>query len=187
MYVTSRYKIDSGGDVLEYTVKKLADLSGVTPRTIRYYDEIDLLQPKKISSSGYRLYSEREVDRLQQILFYRAFDINLNSIKEIMDSKDFDEINVLKNHRKNIITRKNQLELLLENLDKTIISKERGLFMNDSEKFKGFKEELIGENEKKYGKEIREKYGVEAIEESNKKFKNMTEEENSEATLLEKK
>ena len=54
---------------MEYTVQRLADLAGVSSRTIRYYDEIGLLKPARINSSGYRLYGEKEVDRLQQILF----------------------------------------------------------------------------------------------------------------------
>lgn len=54
---------------MEYTVKQLAELTGVTTRTLRYYNEIGLLMPAKINSSGYRIYGEKEVDKLQQILF----------------------------------------------------------------------------------------------------------------------
>ena len=128
---------------MEYTVQELADLAGVTARTIRYYDEIDLLKPARTNSSGYRIYGRDEVDKLQQILFYKKLDINLDSIKKIINSPLFDEIKALKEHRENILQKKQQLELLIVNLDRTIMSKEREIIMNDEEKFEGFKEKLI--------------------------------------------
>lgn len=57
---------------MEYTVQKLGKLAGISARTIRYYDEIGILKPARINSSGYRIYGQREVDTLQQILFYRS-------------------------------------------------------------------------------------------------------------------
>ena len=59
---------------MEYTIKKLATLAGVTTRTLRYYDEVGILKPARINSSGYRIYGKKEIDRLQQILFYREKD-----------------------------------------------------------------------------------------------------------------
>jgi len=154
---------------------------------VRYYDEIDLLKPARTNSSGYRIYGSAEVDRLQQILFYRELDVDLDSIKKIINSPSFDEVKKLKEHREKLLENKEQLELLIMNLDKTITSKERGIIMSDQEKFQGFKKKLVEENEIKYGKEIREKYGDKAVESSNMKIKNMTQEEYSEVTELEKK
>ncbi len=154
---------------------------------MRYYDEIDLLKPARTNSSGYRIYGSAEVDRLQQILFYRELDVDLDSIKKIINSPSFDEVKKLKEHREKLLENKEQLELLIMNLDKTITSKERGIIMSDQEKFQGFKKKLVEENEIKYGKEIREKYGDKAVESSNMKIKNMTQEEYSEVTELEKK
>ena len=65
---------------LEYTINKVAKISGVSTRTLRYYDEIGLLKPKRINSSGYRIYSQNEIDKLQQILFYKELDLPLNCI-----------------------------------------------------------------------------------------------------------
>lgn len=172
---------------MEYTVKELAELSGITSRTVRYYDEIDLLKPARTNSSGYRIYGLEEVDRLQQILFYRELDVDLDSIRKIINSPSFDEVNALKEHREKLLEKKEQLELLIVNLDRTITSKERGIIMNDQEKFEGFKKRLVEDNEKKYGKEIREKYGDEAVEKSNKKIKDMIQEEYAEVTEIEKK
>ena len=56
---------------MEYTVQKLSQLAKITTRTLRYYDEINLLKPRRINKAGYRIYGENEVDRLQQILFYK--------------------------------------------------------------------------------------------------------------------
>lgn len=165
---------------MEYTIKKLAALAGVSTRTLRYYDEVGILKPARINSSGYRIYGKNEVDRLQQILFYRELDVGLNEIKEILLSPDFNETNALKEHYEKLLERRQQLDILISNVKKTILTKEGKMDMSDNEKFEGFKEKLISDNEKRYGKEIREKYGEEAVKKSNAQFKNMTEEQYNE-------
>lgn len=62
---------------MEYTVNKLAKISGVSARTLHYYDEIGLLRPMRIAENGYRIYGPKEVDLLQQILFYRELGVPL--------------------------------------------------------------------------------------------------------------
>lgn len=162
---------------MEYTVQKLSKLAGVSTRTLRYYDEIGILKPARINSSGYRIYSQKEVDTLQQILFYRELGVNLENIKNILLSPSFDSTSALKEHREKLLAKREQLDLLIANVDKTIATTEGGLIMNDTEKFEGFKQKMIDDNEKKYGNEIRLKYGNDTIDNSNKKFKNMTKEE----------
>lgn len=76
---------------MEYTVQKLSRLAGVSARTLRYYDEIEILKPARINSSGYRIYTQEEVDRLQQILFYKELDVPLEKIREIITETSFDE------------------------------------------------------------------------------------------------
>ena len=169
---------------MEYTVQKLSQLAGVSTRTLRYYDEIGILKPARINSSGYRIYGQKEVDRLQQILFYRELGVSLETIKDIVTAPAFDELKALKEHRFQLLEKKEQLDMLIGNLDKTIASKGRSITMKDSEKFEGFKKKLVEGNEAKYGKEIREKYGDEAVERSNKKVMNMTQEESDEITRL---
>ena len=170
---------------MEYTVQKLGQLAGISTRTLRYYDEIGLLKPARTNSSGYRIYGPAEVDRLQQILFYRELGVNLDSIKEIMTSETFDGTTALKDHRVKLLEKRAQLDLLIENVDKSIQQTERKIIMTDKEKFEGFKQKLVDKNEKKYGKEIREKYGKDAVEESNAKVKGMTQEQYEEVTNLE--
>lgn len=162
---------------MEYTVKKLSLLAGVSTRTLRYYDEIGILKPARINSSGYRIYGKEEVDRLQQILFYRELDIGLDNIKKILSSPDYDDIVALREHKRALLAKREQLNILIDNLDKTIKYREGRIVMNDSEKFEGFKKQLIEENEKKFGQEIREKYGEEAVKKSNEQFMNMSEEQ----------
>lgn len=83
---------------MEYTVQQLARLAGVSARTLRYYDEIGLLKPARINSSGYRIYGTKEVDRLQQILFYRELGVSLEKIIAILSSPSFDRVQALKEH-----------------------------------------------------------------------------------------
>ncbi len=169
---------------MEYTVNKIAKLAGISTRTLRYYDEIGILKPARINSSGYRIYGQKEVDILQQILFYRELDVDLDHIKIIMSNPGFDSVQALKEHQINLLEKRHQLDLLIENVSKSIDATERRISMSDIEKFSGFKQKLIDDNEKKYGKEIREKYGDNVINNTNNKLKNMTQVEYDKITNL---
>ena len=83
---------------MEYTVKALADLAGVTPRTLRWYDRIGLLKPLRTTEAGYRLYGPAQLDRLQDILFYRELGLDLASIRTILDDPAFDRPAALQSH-----------------------------------------------------------------------------------------
>ncbi|ODG92362.1 MULTISPECIES: MerR family transcriptional regulator [Bacillaceae] len=169
---------------MEYTVQKLGLLAGISTRTLRYYDEIGILKPARINSSGYRIYGQAEVDRLQQILFYRELGMNLENIKEIITSPDFNSTKALNEHRERLLDKRKQLDLLISNVEKSIALTEGRITMSNKEKFEGFKKDMIEENEKKYGKEAREKYGDEAVNKANQKVMNMTEEDHKEVTRL---
>ena len=169
---------------MEYTVQKLGSLAGISTRTLRYYDEIGILKPARISSSGYRIYGQKEVDRLQQILFYRELGVSLDGIKDIVSAPSFDGANALMEHREKLLEKREQLDVLIANVDKTIALTEGRIKMSNKEKFEGFKQKMVDDNEKKYGKEIREKYGKDTVEKSNDKVKNMTQEQYDEVTAL---
>ncbi len=156
-----------------YTINELAKLSGLSTRALRHYDQIGLLSPTRSDSNGYRLYSDADIGTLQQIMFYRELSMSLLIIKEIINGADFESGAALLEHREKLMDRKKQIELLLKNIDKTI----KGEIMDNKEKFEGFKENLIKQNEEKYGAEIRAKYGDDEIDKSNAKLKNMTKEE----------
>lgn len=169
---------------MEYTVQKLARLAGISARTLRYYDEIGILKPARINTSGYRIYGQAEVNRLQQIMFYRELGLALDSIKELITAPSFDAVNALHEHRRQLLVKRDQLDVLITNVEKTIAVSEGRITMADKEKFAGFKQKLIDENERKYGKEIREKYGEETVNKSNLKVQNMTQEQYDEVTQL---
>lgn len=169
---------------VEYTVKQLADLAGVSGRTLRYYDQIDLLKPAWTNQAGYRIYGQAEVDRLQQILFFRELGVDLHNIKGLMESPHFRERQALREHRAQLLEKRKQLDLLIQNVEQTLAALEGGRPMTDKDKFVGFKEKLIRENEEKYGKEIREKYGDQVVNASNAKLMESTEAELSEAEHL---
>lgn len=169
---------------MEYTVQKLGRMAGISPRTLRYYDEIGLLKPGRINSSGYRIYGESEISRLQQILFYRELGVSLDSIKNIVTAPSFDGAKALREHHEKLLEKREQLNQLIANVEKTISMTEGRITMSDKEKFQGFKQNILNENEKKYGKEIREKYGESTVAKSNEKSMNMTEEQYNEVTNL---
>jgi DNA-binding transcriptional MerR regulator len=137
-----------------------------------------------MSSNDYRIYGRKEVDRLQQILFYRELGIPLDEIKRIIASEDFDGTAALQSHLSSLLAKRSQLDLLIANVEKTIATAKGETIMSDHEKFEGFKQNLINENEAAYGAEIREKYGADAVTRSNKKFKSMTKEQYAEVEKL---
>lgn len=169
---------------MEYTVQKLAHMAGISTRTLRYYDEIGILKPARINSSGYRIYGQAEVDRLQQILFYRELGVSLESIKDIVTAPSFNGAQALREHREKLLEKREQLDVLISNVEKTIALTEGRINMMDKEKFEGFKQKLVDDNEAKYGKEIREKYGDETVNKSNQKVKGMSQEQYDEVTKL---
>ena len=162
---------------MEYTISKLAKLAGVSSRTLRYYDEINLLKPSRINSSGYRIYSQKEIDRLQQILFFRELDVDLETIIQIMNEPNFDPLTALNRHYKELVQKRARLDKLIESIDKTIAHQKGEIHMSNTEKFEAFKENLIAENEDKYGQEIREKYGDKTVDDSNAKLRGMSQED----------
>lgn len=152
---------------MEYTVQKLARLAGVSPRTLRFYHQSGLLRPARINSSGYRIYGEAQVSRLQQILFYRELGMGLEEIARTLDSKDFQPLAALQGHLEALLGRQAHTARLIETVRRTIEQEQGGRPMTDAEKFQGFKEKLVADNEAQYGQEIRGKYGQEAVDASN--------------------
>ena len=169
---------------MEYTINKLAKMAGVSTRTLRWYDECGLLKPRRISTNGYRVYGQPEIDRLQQILFYRELGVELTEIGRALSEKNFDGLAALQSHHEALCGRREQLDRLITNVENSIKSMKGEIIMSDHEKFEGFKQKLVDENEKQYGAEIRSKYGDAAIDSSNAKVKGMTKEQYAEVELL---
>lgn len=145
------------------TVKEVSKLSGVSVRTLHYYDEIGLLTPQKSDHSGYRLYDENDLERLQQILFFRELGFELKKIKEILDKPDFNKNQAIQNH-------KDLLSLKRTRLDNLIKLTENLLKGENKMSFKEFDMAEIENAQKKYKKETEERWGnTDAYKESQKK------------------
>ena len=137
-----------------YTISELAQMATLSARTLRYYDEIGLLKPQALTAAGYRLYSEKEVDRLQQILLYREMGLPLEAIQKILDEPDFDRREALQRHLAHLEAEKSRLEKLMNNVLKSLQVEEGKAIMGDQEKFLGFKEQWAEENEVRFGEEL---------------------------------
>lgn len=126
-----------------YTVRQLSELSGVTVRTLHYYEEADLLQPAYYGSNGYRYYEQKELLQLQQILFFKELGFTLRQIKEVLGRSDFDQLVALHTHRKTLHNEWNKIGLLLKTIDKTIKHLKGKKKMKDKEMFDGFNGSII--------------------------------------------
>ena len=100
------------------TISQIAKLTGVSIRTLQYYDEIGLLKPSEVTSSGYRLYNNDALERLQQILFFKEMDFKLREIKEFVEDPGFDKIEAYKKQKKLLSLKRNRLDKLIELLGK---------------------------------------------------------------------
>ncbi|AVP64524.1 MerR family transcriptional regulator [Clostridium botulinum] len=163
---------------MHYKVKEVADMAGISVRMLHHYDKIGLLKPESINTAGYRLYSNKNLDRLQQILFFKELNFPLQEIKIILDSPNFNRKEALKTHRQLLLEKKIRLEKIIQSVDKTINCIEGGIKMDKKEVLGAFDMTKIEEHQKKYSKEVKEKYGnTSAYKESNEKTSKYTKED----------
>lgn len=141
-----------------YTVKEVAELTGVTIKALHYYHKIELLKPYKINDFGYRLYGTRELERLQQILFYRELDFSLNDIKKALKDEP-NRLECLVRQQKLLLARKQRLGCLLKTINESIILGRRGEVMDKSTMFKGFNKEEWKDALSEQNRYIKDKYG----------------------------
>ena len=160
---------------MAYTVKKLAKLSGVSIRTLRFYDEIELLKPAYYGDNNYRYYEEEQLLMLQQILFYRELGFPLIDIQRIINSDDFNKIDALTSHKNVLEQGLDRTQQLINTIDKTISHLRGKAIMKDEELYYGFDSEKQKEHEK---------YLVDKgiltqpfLDECNKKIKNWSDKE----------
>ncbi|MDD2533935.1 MAG: MerR family transcriptional regulator [Eubacteriales bacterium] len=158
---------------MSYSIKQLSDLVGVSTRTLRFYDQIGLLQPNRKNVSGYREYDQLAVDRLQIILLYRELEFNLEAIRQLLEKTEMDPVAHLQNQRNLLAQREHAIRQQLLTIDRTLESYQEGNHMKDQAKFEFIKNKLIEENETKFGQEIRPKYGDDAVDQSNATVKRM--------------
>jgi len=169
---------------VDYQIHDLAELAGISTRTLRYYDSIGLLKPVRVDANGYRMYGGAEVDRLQSILFYRELGMPLEQIKEILASATYDQHVALHGHLDQLREKKDRLEQLIQTVEKSIAAMKGEITMSDKEKFEGLKRKLVQENEEKYGEEVRMKYGDQTVNDSNSQLMGLSPEKFARVTEL---
>lgn len=147
-------------------ISEVASLTGITVRTLHYYDEVGLLVPTKTTENGYRVYTKEDLEKLQNILFFREMDFSLNDIKDIINNPSFDREKSLKNHKMLLEKKRDRLNDLISLVDKTLNG-------DDYMSFKEFDNSDIEKIKDQYAKEAKDKYGdSDAYKESEKKTKN---------------
>ncbi|NQS91291.1 MAG: MerR family transcriptional regulator [Chloroflexi bacterium] len=135
-----------------YTIKEMADLAGVTTRTLRHYDQVSLLTPAEIGENGYRYYDHENLLRLQQVLFFKEMDVPLKEIQFILSRPDFQLLPALENHRETIQVQIKRYQRLLKTIQRTIGTLQGENKMSANEYFEGF-------DETQYEEETRERWG----------------------------
>lgn len=133
---------------MSYTVKKLAKLSGVSVRTLHYYDEVGLLKPAYVGENNYRYYEQEQLLMLQQILFYRELGLPLDEIQRVITSGDFDKIKALESHRQLLEKELDRSKSLIKTIDKTISHLRGEVSMRNEEFYYGFDSAKQKEHEK---------------------------------------
>jgi len=158
-----------------YTVSQLATMAGVSVRTLHHYDQIGLLRPTARTAAGYRLYAERDLLRLQQILFFKEIELPLSEVRTILDDPQFDQVRALTQHRQALLKRGERLTQLLATIDKTIHRLTEGdeTMMTDEELYEGFTKEQI----ERYKRETRERYDPALVAESERRVSRMSREQ----------
>jgi MerR family transcriptional regulator, thiopeptide resistance regulator len=147
---------------LVYSVKQVSDLTGVSVRTLHYYDEIGLLAPSKVKDNGYRSYDDDALLRLQQILFYREVGLELTQIKAILDSPNFDLLAALREHREALQEKIDRLQNLVSTVDDTMSHLSGAIDMSKKKLFEAFSEE----KQQHYTRVARLQYGPENVDTS---------------------
>ncbi len=154
---------------MEYSIQALGRMTGVSGRTLRYYDEIGLLKPLRTNSAGYRIYGPKEVKRLQSILFYRDFGLELKTIGALLHLPEVERQAVLFAHLSSLHAERKRLDQLIAELETWLEGEQ------DMSKFETKKKKRMEEQEARYGAEARERYGAEAVERSRAKMEEMPE------------
>jgi len=134
-------------------INEVAKLTGVTVRALHYYDKIGLLKPEEITEAGYRIYSENDLETLQQILFFRELDFSLNEIKEMIQNPLYDKTEALEKQKELLMQKRARLDDLITLVEGTLKG-EREM------SFKEFDMTEIEENKKKYAEEVKERWGT---------------------------
>lgn len=157
-----------------YRINELAELAGVSVRTLHHYDRIGLLRPLR-KANGYRVYQGSDVARLQQVLLFRACGMALTDIGRVLDDPSFDETEALKEQLARLRDQRDNLDRIIATVERTLAAQEKGTHMSDKDRFAGLKAKAIADNERRYGAEVRRRFGDEAVDAANDVLRSMDE------------
>lgn len=152
--------------------REIAELTGVSVRTLHHYDEIGLLRPKRNEMNGYREYSERDLDLLQQILLFKACGFSLAKIQKILCNPSFDRSAAFLLQRKSLLYEKQRIETMLETLDNSMKAAKGEIIMNQKDMFNGF-----DMSDNPYEEEARKLWGDETVDNSTAYIKGLSSQE----------
>jgi DNA-binding transcriptional MerR regulator len=156
------------------TVRQLANMAGVSVRTLHHYDHIGLLRPSARTAAGYRLYGTKDLLRLQQILLFKELDLPLEEIRRILDDPGFDPVQALAQHRRTLELRAERLAHLLHTIDRTIARlTEVDMSLTDEELYEGLPKEQV----ERWKREVDERYDPKLVAESNRRVHAMGKEQ----------
>lgn len=156
-------------------VKQVSQLVGVSIRTLHHYDEIGLLIPDHVTEAGYRQYSEENLQTLQHILFFKELGFSLKQIRSILQSPDFNTFEALQLQRRSLLAKRDQLEVMIATIDRTIAHVKGEIQMSTEEKFAGLKWNI-----NPYEQEAREKWGDQAVDESKQRLSKLSQQQKAE-------
>lgn len=153
-----------------YSVKEVAILAGISVRTLHYYDEVNLLKPIVNPDNNYRVYNDADIEKLQQILFFKELGFKIAEIKNILESPEYDRVDALKSQRDLIYKKVDRYMKIINTVESTISSLEKGGDnMKEEKLFEGLDYDEIIEHRDKYKEEVEKKYDSELVKESNKR------------------
>lgn len=156
------------------SIQALAKLAGVSPRTLRYYDQIGLLPAQRNPANGYREYSPLSVDQLQLIRYFQAFGFSLTAIQDLLTQSPAEQTAALATQRAKLADQRDRLTTLLTTLDRTLAARKGGPQMTNTEKFSAFKQKQLAENDRQFGDEARKNYGNATVTTSQHQFANLS-------------
>ena len=156
-------------------ISEAAMLAGVSVRTLRHYDQIGLLVPSETTAAGYRLYSVENLETLQQILFFKELGFPLKKIQEILTSPSFNRYEALLLQKNMLLEQRDRAERMIQLIDKTIQHMKGEITMTNEEKFEG-----IRFHDDRYEIEARERFGEEAVTETNQRLGKLSDREHLE-------
>lgn len=160
-------------------IKEVAELVGISVRTLHHYDHIGLLKPDRMTESGYRIYSDTNLATLQQILFFRELGFPLKKIKQLLNDPTFDRVEALHMQKDMLLKKSKQIQTMVHTIEKTIQHMRGEIDMTNKEKFVGF-----DFSHNPYEEEARKRWGDEVVDESMEKVGNMTSEAEAEVSKI---